>query len=135
MIQAETEFHIEFYDCDPMNVVWHGNYFRFFEAARRALLDKLRYGYSEMERKGCVFPVIKTSAKFIQSFKLDDVVRAKATLTEYETCIKIKYELFNAKTGTLYTKGESTQMAFDVKSNQSLFACPDDFVQRVKSLL
>jgi acyl-CoA thioester hydrolase len=135
VISAETEFRVEFYDVDPMQVVWHGNYFKFFETARRTLLDKLNYGYREMEKSGYSFPVTKTSAKYIHSFVLDDIVRAKAILSEYETCLKIKYELYNGATGVLYTKGESTQMAVSIKNKTSQFSCPDDFIKKVEALL
>ncbi|MDR2842043.1 MAG: acyl-CoA thioesterase [Spirochaetaceae bacterium] len=135
MISAEVEFRVEFYDVDPMQVVWHGNYFKFFEAARRALLDKINYGYVEMQNSGWAFPVTKTSAKYIRSFKLGDVVLAKAILTEYETCLKMKYELYNKKTGDLYTKGESSQMAVNIEKQISYFACPDDLIKKVNALL
>ena len=31
---------VQFYDCDPMGVVWHGNYLRFMEQARFALIER-----------------------------------------------------------------------------------------------
>ena len=40
----------QFYDLDPMNIVWHGNYPRFLEQARCALLDKIAFNYVEMSR-------------------------------------------------------------------------------------
>ena len=36
--------NIPFHDIDPMGVVWHGNYFRYFEIAREALLNQIDYG-------------------------------------------------------------------------------------------
>ncbi len=29
--RAEVELTVSFHDCDPMGVVWHGNYFRFLK--------------------------------------------------------------------------------------------------------
>jgi acyl-CoA thioester hydrolase len=34
MLSAETVITVNFYDLDPMNVVWHGNYPRFLEQGR-----------------------------------------------------------------------------------------------------
>ena len=40
---AEIELSPAFHDCDPMHVVWHGNYFKYFEIARCALLQRYDY--------------------------------------------------------------------------------------------
>ena len=134
-ISAEAEFTAEFYDVDSMKIVWHGNYIKYFEKARCALLDKIGYGYNEMEESGWAFPVASISAKFINSLSFHDKIRAKAILTEYENCLKIKYELYNAKTGQLCTKGESTQMAVNVATWKSSMVCPAVFTGKVEALL
>jgi acyl-CoA thioester hydrolase len=114
-----------------MQVVWHGNYVKYFELARCALLDALGYGYLEMRNSGFAFPVTNVSVKYINPLRYGDVVHAKATLAEYENCLKIKYELRNGA-GLLTTKGESSQMAFDIAKNESCFVCPACFVEKVE---
>jgi acyl-CoA thioester hydrolase len=134
-ISAEIEFNVEFYDVDSMRIVWHGNYIKYFEKARCALLDKIGYGYCEMEKSGWAFPVTGISAKYVNSLHFRDRVRARALLTEYENCIKIKYELYNAETGQLCTKGDSTQMAINMVSGESSMVCPPVFLDKVETLL
>jgi acyl-CoA thioester hydrolase len=134
-LSAETEFTVEFYDVDSMFIVWHGNYIKYFEKARCALLDKIGYGYIEMKNSGYAFPVTGMSVKYIRSLSFRDRVRAKAILEEYETCLKIRYELYNAKTGELCTKGASTQMVIDAASGTSCFACPAVFIDKVEACL
>jgi acyl-CoA thioester hydrolase len=134
-ISAETEFTVEFYDLDPMQVVWHGNYIKYFELARRALLDKIGYGYREMEDSGYAFPVIDVSAKFVGSLKFNDRARIKAVLEEYENRLRLKYEIRNAETGALTTKGISTQMAYDIKAGESCFVCPRALIQKVEAMI
>ena len=46
-IFAETFIDVPFYDLDPMNVVWHGNYVKYLEVARCDLLSKIGYTYDE----------------------------------------------------------------------------------------
>ncbi|MDR1586716.1 MAG: acyl-CoA thioesterase [Treponema sp.] len=133
-ISAEIEFTVEFYDVDSMQIVWHGNYIKYFEKARCALLGKIGYGYIEMKESGWAFPVTAISAKYISSLAFRDRVRARAILTEYENCLKIKYELYNAETGQLCTKGESTQMAIEIASGESRFACPKILLDKVRAL-
>jgi acyl-CoA thioester hydrolase len=134
-ISADTEFIVEFYDLDPMQVVWHGNYIKYFELARRVLLDKIGYGYREMEESGYAFPVIEVSVKYIDPLKFKDRARVKAVLEEYENCLRIKYEITNVETGKLTTRGISTQMAYDVKRRESCFVCPTVLVQKVETMI
>ena len=134
-IFAEDEIKVEFYDLDPMRVVWNGNYFNYFEIGRRALLDKIGYSYDDMEKSGYAFPVIEISAKYIGSLRFRDRARIKAILMEYENRLKIRYEIYNAQTKILTTKGVSIQMAFDIKANESCFVCPKILVDKVEDLI
>ena len=34
MLSTETVVRAQFFDLDPMNIVWHGNYTRFLEQGR-----------------------------------------------------------------------------------------------------
>ena len=40
IFSVSTEIEVPFYDIDPMDIVWHGNYIKYFEVARCALLKK-----------------------------------------------------------------------------------------------
>ena len=134
-IYAEAEINIEFFDLDPMHIVWHGNYINYFEVGRRVLLEKIGYSYCEMENADYTFPVIEVSAKYISPLRFRDRAKIKAILMEYENRLKIRYEIRNAKTGLLTTKGMSTQMAFDIKAGESCFICPAVFITKVEALI
>jgi acyl-CoA thioester hydrolase len=132
---AEIEFNVEFYDVDSMDVVWHGNYIKYFEKARCALLNRIGFGYLEMRKAGYAFPVTAISAKYLGSLRFGERARARAILEEYENGLKIRYEIYDALTGELRVKGSSTQMAVEVSTGTSLFVCPEIFIKKVESLL
>ncbi|MCL1836539.1 MAG: acyl-CoA thioesterase [Treponema sp.] len=134
-IWAEAEISVEFFDCDPMQVVWHGNYFNYFEIGRRALLEKIDYGYMDMKESGYAFPIIEVSAKYPGSLKFRDRAQVKAVLLEYENRLRIQYEIRNAETGVLTTKGISTQMAYDIKARDSCFVSPQILIDKVEALI
>jgi len=134
-LYAEDEITVEFYNLDPLQVVWHGNYINFFEVGRRALLEKIGYSYDEMAKSGYAFPVIEVSAKYLSSLRFRDKARVKAILMEYENRLLIRYEIRNVKTGQITTKGSSTQMAFDIKNNDSCFVCPPVLIKKVEDFL
>ena len=58
-IETTYKTQVEFYDLDPMNVVWHGNYVKYLEAARCDFLAKV----------GCTYDDIKMQVMLILSQK------------------------------------------------------------------
>ncbi len=131
---VEKEFTVEFYDVDSMNVAWHGNYVKFMEVGRCALLDAIGYGYKEMVRDGYAFPVVTLNLKYIRSLYFGEKAVIKSYLIEYENRLKIKYEIFNSK-GELTTRAESVQMALDIEKNESCFVCPETMIKKVESYI
>jgi len=132
-IYAEAEITVEFFDLDPLRIVWHGNYIKYFEIGRRALFEKIGFSYDEMEEAGVSFPIIEFSVKYLGSLRLRDRARVKAILMEYENRLMIRYEIRNAQTGQLTTKGSSTQMAYDIKAQDSCFVCPAILIKKVEA--
>jgi acyl-CoA thioester hydrolase len=62
----QARLKVPFYDLDPLNVVWHCNYLKYFDIARFGLfsaagIDLYRYCLE----KNYIFPLSKTSTKFI----------------------------------------------------------------------
>ena len=134
-IFAEAEITVEFFDCDPMKVVWHGNYLNYFEIGRRKLLEKIGYDYTDMEKSGYAFPVVEASVKYCGYLQFKDRALVKAVLEEYENRLKIKYEIRNAQTGLITTKGVTTQMAYNMITNDSCFVCPQILYEKVEALI
>lgn len=133
-VSEETVVSAEFFDVDAMNVVWHGNYVKYMEIARCALLDKIGYGYKEMVKEGFAYPVTSINLKYVRSLLFGDKATVKTYLTEYENCIKIKYEIYNEE-GLLCTKAESTQMALNLETKESSFVSSPWLIERVEKLI
>lgn len=133
-VSEETVISVEFFDVDAMQIVWHGNYVKYLEVARCSLLDKIGFGYKTMVEEGYVFPIATVNLKYINSLKFGEKAVVKSYLVEYENCIKIKYEIYNSE-GILSTKAETTQIAFNNKTNESEFSCPKCFVDKVKKII
>lgn len=129
-----TGFKVQFFDLDPMNIVWHGNYVKYMEIGRCALLEKIGYTYSEMSENGYAFPVTDIKLRFVRPLTSGENAKIVSSLTEYENCLKIKYRIFNEK-GELTTKAESTQMAFDMKKKESSFVCPEMLINKVREII
>ncbi len=129
LYSVEKEFKVEFFDVDAMKIAWHGNYVKYMEIGRCALLDELGYGYLQMVEDEYAFPVTDIKLKYIRSLMFNEICKIKCDLVEYENCLKINYTIFNSK-GQIATKASSTQMVFNVKKNESEFVCPPRLLER-----
>lgn len=82
MMQASVETRVRFAETDAMGVTYHGNYLPWFEMARVALLDQLGTPYRELEKQGCLLPVLETGLTYHRPSHFDDRIRITVTLAE-----------------------------------------------------
>lgn len=129
-IEVEVDVEIPFQDCDPMGVTWHGNYYRYLEAARSALLNRIGYGYAHMSASGYVWPIVDTRLKFLKPTRFPDRVRVTASLVEYENRIKIEYVIRNAA-GEPVTRGYTIQVAVCMDDGEMCFCSPNELIEKV----
>ena len=135
LLSAQVKINVPFHDCDPMNVVWHGNYARYLEVARCELLNKLDYNYHKMEQSGYCFPIVDMRIKYVDSARFLQSIVVDAYLVEYESRIKIKYLITCAATGKKLTKAYTTQVAIEIASKEMLFSSPAILVNKVLSII
>jgi len=127
---VEVAITISFHDCDPMGVVWHGHYFRFFEQAREALLRQIGYSYAEMAASGYVWPVVDTRVKYRQPLRCEEQIRVSASVTEYENRLRIDYVVKNA-TGEITTRAHTLQVAVCQQTQALCFVSPDILLEKL----
>lgn len=121
---VDVEITVPFHDADAMGVVWHGNYFRYFEIAREALLKQFDYGYRQMKESGYVWPIIDTRVKYVSPLLFEQRIRVNARLTEYENRLRIDYVITDAESGKKATKSYTIQVAVEEKSGEMCFVSP-----------
>ena len=94
LFKTEMKLTVQFYDLDPMNVVWHGNYLKYLESARCDLLKKIGYDYDNMRADGVLYPIAKMDLKYIKPCKFNQVLFLETIVEELEPALIIKYEKF-----------------------------------------
>ena len=135
MIEAECEIIAQFYDLDPMQVVWHGNYIRYFEQVRGLLLDKIDYNYPQMERSGYLWPIVDMRVKYVRPVRYQQRIRVRAALTEYENRLRIDYRCLDAGSGEVLTKAHTIQVAVNAATGELNLESPPVLLERVKKVL
>lgn len=134
MISATITLETQFYDLDPMVVVWHGNYPRYLERARSALLTHIGYNYGEMQAAGLMWPIVDMQIKYVVSLRFPQRFTVTATLIEYENRIRIAYRICDMN-GRVMTKATTTQVAVDVATGEMQFVSPAELLEKVAACL
>ena len=124
IVNASVRVCPQFYDLDPMNIVWHGNYPRFFELARTALMAKIGYGYDAMVASGYAWPVIDMHIRYYRPLRLGHWVDLKASVTEWENRLKVEYIGIDEQTGKKTTTGHTVQVALDIATETMRWQTP-----------
>lgn len=130
-LEAEVNLITSFQDADPMGVIYHGNYFRFFEEARRVMMDKIDYGYLAMKDSGYMWPIIGTQVKYVKAIPFNHAIRVTAKLTEWENRLRVDYVIYDGNTGQRMCKAHTMQVAVDIASEEMCFASPQVLVDKV----
>ena len=126
-LSHEIECRVAFYDLDPMQIVWHGNYFNYFEDARQALFAHRGIDLNAFfQRTQCLFPIIRTSTKHIYPLRYADVFICRATLVEVKTKIVVDFEIRLKGSGKLCTRGRTEQVTVKAPEMEILFNIPDE---------
>lgn len=128
---AESELKVQFYDLDPMEVVWHGNYAKYFEVARCELLDQINYNYAQMKASGYAWPIIDMHVRYMQPMVFGQIVIVRAELVEWEHRLKIQYVIRDKESGLRLTKGTTIQVAVDIKNKLMCLQSPAILFERL----
>ncbi|MDE2023376.1 MAG: acyl-CoA thioesterase [Gammaproteobacteria bacterium] len=134
-LAAQVEIEVPFQDVDLMQVVWHGNYFRYFEAARAALLRKINYDYPEMQASRYLWPIVELKARFVQPMRYAQRIQVRAELQEWESRLKIAYRVQDAASGKRLSSGYTIQCAVDARSGELQLVSPPVLRERLKEYL
>ena len=135
MLSADTEIAIQFYDLDPMDVVWHGNYPRFLEQARCALLDRIGYNYVQMKASGYAWPIVDMRIRYVRPIIMAERIVVTAKLMEYEHRLKLEYRIRRKAGGEVLTKAQTVQVAVHMLSGDLLLESPPALTVPVRALL
>lgn len=105
MFTSSTNIRVRYAETDQMGVVYHSNYFPYFESARAEAIRELGFTYADMEKEGVIMPIIDVHARFIRPALYDDLLTIRTTLKELPVHHKIEFhhEVFNEKEELLTT--------------------------------
>ncbi|MDB5969862.1 MAG: 4-hydroxybenzoyl-CoA thioesterase [Hydrocarboniphaga sp.] len=128
---VEIQIKVPFHDVDSAGMVWHGHYAKYFEVARCELLESFGYSYMAMIESGYTWPVIDMHLRYVRPATFGQQIAVRATLKEWEHRLRIGYLIRDANTGERMTKGDTVQVAVDLKNMEMQLASPRVLLERL----
>ncbi|MBL7703713.1 MAG: acyl-CoA thioesterase [Ferruginibacter sp.] len=110
-LSCKTEVLVRFNEADPLGIVWHGHYIRYFEDGREAFGKMHGLDYLKVYKLGFVIPVVSVQCDFKRSLRYGDrvIVETKFIPTDAAK-LKFTYRLYNETNGQLVATGSSVQV-------------------------
>jgi acyl-CoA thioester hydrolase len=115
---ASTRVHVQvrYGETDKMGVVYHGNYFRFFEVARVEILRGVGFPHRKLEEDGILFVVSETGAKYVGTAGYDDVIEIYGWIADLgKASVRFEYEARHRPEGRLLATGYTVLACVDRK--------------------
>lgn len=131
-VQYEARMRVPFHDLDPMQIVWHGNYTKYFDIARQGLFESRGIDLRDvLDKTGYAFPVIRSSVKHVRPLRYGDVFFCRATIVEVTHKVVIDFEIRLEAGNTLCAKGRGEQAAVKYPEMEPAFVMPEIVLQRL----
>lgn len=120
-VLSETRVRVRYAETDQMGVVYHSNYFIWFEVGRVELLRQLGFSYREMEQEDqCFIAVVDARCRYKAPARYDDEIMIRTHLKNVrESVIHFGYEAVRVD-GTLLAEGETTHIVTDAQMNRKV---------------
>ncbi len=134
-LSCKIELLIRFNEADPLGIVWHGNYIRYFEDGREAYGNMNGLSYLDVYKQGFVIPVVSVHCDFKKSVRYGDKIIVETTyVPSVAAKLRFEYRLYNALNNELVATGYSVQVFLDKEESILQLSNPPFFEDWKKSI-
>ena len=115
MDHAEITIRVRYAETDQMGVVYHGNYFTWFEVGRVELCRQLGFEYKQMETEDDSYIVVADAhCRYKRPARFDDVLVIRTrVLSSQRRTVKFGYEITHQGSGELLATGDTMHVICD----------------------
>jgi acyl-CoA thioester hydrolase len=132
---SETRLRVRYAETDQMGVVYHANYFIWFEIGRMEYLRQLGFSYRDMEKDdGCFIAVADARCRYKAPARYDDELIVRTHIRNArESVIHFGYKLLRATDGELLAEGETTHVVTNAQMKVSVI--PQKYLQIFREVI
>jgi acyl-CoA thioester hydrolase len=123
---------VRYGETDQMGVVYHANYFLYFELGRTELMRAAGFPYSELERRGVFLVVTDAGCRFRAPARYDEEIRIDTRVARLgKATVRFEYEIRGAE-GRLLAEGHTELAAVD-RATQAPVRLPEEIAARLEA--
>lgn len=120
-----TELEVKFSEADPLGIVWHGHFIRYFEDGREAFGEAYGIRYLDFYRSNIVVPIVSIHCDYKRILRYGHRIRLETTYHDSPAAKLIfHYAIFDAKTNEQVAKGNSVQVFMDKEKMELMLTLP-----------
>lgn len=117
MFKTITNIKVRYAETDKMGIVYHSNYYIYFEVAREDFIKAAGIEYKDMEDMGIMMPLVETRCKYHEGAKYADDLTIETSLKELSPIkVVLKYSVIRKYDDKIIAEGETTQAFVDKNS-------------------
>ncbi len=129
---VSVELEVPFHDVDVLEVVWHGHYPKYLEAARTALLRSRRLDAPDMRVLGYRFLVAESHTRHVGPMRYGDRIRVTAWFRDVENRLDIAYEVENVTRAHRCAQA-TTLLVTTTREGTLCLATPEPVLERLRA--
>jgi acyl-CoA thioester hydrolase len=120
---------VRYGETDQMGVVYHANYFLYFEQARTDLLRQAGFPYAELEKQGVFLVVVEAGCRYRAGARYDELLEVRTRVDRLgKATVRFVYEI-RGEDGRLCAEGSTDLAAVDASKRPRRL--PDAIVGRL----
>lgn len=110
-LKHTTELEVKFSEADPLGIVWHGHYIRYFEDGREAFGNEYGLKYLDFYRSNIVVPIVNVQCDYKRILRYGHRVRLETTYHDTPAAkLLFHYKMYDAVTNEQVASGSSVQV-------------------------
>lgn len=130
-LKTIKEIEVRFNELDPLRIVWHGNYVKYFEDGREEFGKRYGISYIDVKDAGVATPIINFSCDYKKALQYPETILVETTYVPCKAAkIILNYKLFRKESMELMAEGQTTQVFTDFDGN--LLLCAPEFYESWK---
>ncbi len=122
-----TEVSVRFSEVDPMKIVWHGHYLKYFEDGRESFGLKYNLGYMDVYKHQVMIPLVNITCDYKRPLEYGDIAVVETRFVPTPAAkIQFHYTIYRKRDMAVAVTGTSTQVFLN-PGGELLLVSPDFF--------
>jgi acyl-CoA thioester hydrolase len=126
LLKSVKEIEVRFNELDPLGVVWHGNYIKYFEDGREDFGRKHGISYTDLKKERIMAPIVSVICDYKRFVKYGEKLIIETTFVDNPAAkFILEYKIIRKENCELVASGRTIQVFTD--TNGELLIIPPGF--------